>query len=195
MQASGAVLFYRLWQILDCEGVFVMSWKDKIISLLHLEEKPAPFELLETEKGEPGFWGGWPYSKAESGSETENEGIPAGVEACEKRLRDEFYSDINTDAVMRRFKFCKRIDALCVYVTGMANSTAVNDFVMRDAMQKEMPEDVSDTVKYAEEYVFTLAEIKTEKSWRKCREAILNGKCAVFFEGSNTAVVLDTRGA
>ena len=172
-----------------------MSWKDKIISLLHLEEKPAPFELLETEKGEPGFWGGWPYSKAESGSETENEGIPAGVEACEKRLRDEFYSDINTDAVMRRFKFCKRIDALCVYVTGMANSTAVNDFVMRDAMQKEMPEDVSDTVKYAEEYVFTLAEIKTEKSWRKCREAILNGKCAVFFEGSNTAVVLDTRGA
>lgn len=175
-----------------------MSWKEKIISLLRMEDTPAPFELLETEKGEPGFWGGWPY-RGENGENFDKaesqENIPENIELCEKRLKKEFYADINHDTVIRRFKFCKRVDALCVYLTGMADSTAVNDFVMREALRDEMPEGVKDTVAYAEEYVFTLAEMKAEKNWKKCREAILNGKCAVFFNGASKAAVLDTRGA
>ncbi len=174
-----------------------MRWMERMFSALRFFEKPAPFELLEREKGKPGFWSGWPETEQKAGDAQKEDRMPATLKGCEAKVKKEFFSDINSDAILRHFRFCGRLDAICVLITGMADDNKVNDFVIREAMKKPMREEDADTdiASFAMENVFTLSDTCLEASWREIRMAILDGKSVVFIEGADKAVVLDTRGA
>lgn len=177
------------------EGGMKMEWMKKMMSKLRFCDEPAPFELLELEKGEPGYWGEMPKEKKPDKKNADGESIPAALADFERKIKKEFLCDINSDVTLRPFRFCGRLDALCVFITGMADGQAVNDFVIRDGIRGELHENVSDLADYALKNVFTLSDADLESDWDEIRCAILDGKSVVCISGARQCVVLDTRGA
>ena len=82
------------------------------------------FELLETEGGQPGFFGsaGRAHKDAAGAIETANDTVASDVSANEERLKTEMHAEINPDMVLRRFLLCGQIEALAVFTALFAYS-------------------------------------------------------------------------
>ena len=102
------------------------------------------FELLETEGGQPGFFGstGRAHKDAAGAIENANDTINCDVSANEERLKTEMHAEINPDMVMRRFLLCGQIEALAVFINGMSDQSLVSDFILRQGIpERELPND------------------------------------------------------
>ena len=153
------------------------------------------FELLETEGGQPGFFGsaGRAHKDAAGAIENANDTINCDVSANEERLKTEMHAEINPDMVMRRFLLCGQIEALAVFINGMSDQSLVSDFILRQGIpERELPNDAP-LVEYVANNVFAMAEVKQETSWNIIKTAIMDGCTAVFIQGQTTALTMDTR--
>ena len=153
------------------------------------------FELLETEGGQPGFFGsaGRAHKDAAGAIENANDTINCDVSANEERLKTEMHAEINPDMVMRRFLLCGQIEALAVFINGMSDQSLVSDFILRQGIpERELPNDAP-LVEYVANNVFAMAEVKQETSWNTIKTAIMDGCTAVFIQGQTTALTMDTR--
>lgn len=161
-------------------------------------DRPDPeFELLETERGEPGFFAAEKYAgrpepeKKHPGEEK----VSPKITENETRLRREFRIDVNTDVILRRFMLCGKIPALLAIINGMADDEKVNDFILRDGMNHgSLPQDGGSLAQYALEHIFTVNDALLSDSWHDAKDAIREGRAAVFIEGEENAVLMDTRG-
>lgn len=183
-----------------------------IKSLFEFDIASSEFELLETEKGEPSFFDGFGEKKHDGKAKTAETPfkMPDSIklEEIKKVIRKEFHTDINTDIIVRDFKLCRERKAFLAFLNGMADNKVINEFILRDAMHGEfygrVNEHGADEFKNSFETenitdfclknVFTMGECEKEKSWSKIKRGILDGKCAVFIDGGNAAVMMDTRG-
>ena len=153
------------------------------------------FELLETEGGQPGFFGsaGRTHKDAAGAIENANDTINCDVSANEERLKTEMHAEINPDMVMRRFLMCGQIEALAVFINGMSDQSLVSDFILRQGIPpRELPNDAP-LIEYVANNVFAMAEVKQETSWNTIKTAIMDGCTAVFIQGQTTALNMDTR--
>ena len=153
------------------------------------------FELLETEGGQPGFFGsaGRAHKDAVGAIENANDTIASDVSANEERLKTEMHAEINPDMVLRRFLLCGQIEALAVFINGMSDQSLVSDFILRQGIpERELPNDAP-LVEYVANNVFAMAEVKQETSWNTIKTAIMDGCTAVFIQGQTTALNMDTR--
>lgn len=153
------------------------------------------FELLETEGGQPGFFGsaGRAHKDAVGAIENANDTIASDVSANEERLKTEMHAEINPDMVLRRFLLCGQIEALAVFINGMSDQSLVSDFILRQGIpERELPNDAT-LVEYVANNVFAMAEVKQETSWNTIKTAIMDGCTAVFIQGQTTALNMDTR--
>ena len=153
------------------------------------------FELLETEGGQPSFFGsaGRAHKDAAGAIETANDTIASDVSANEERLKTEMHAEINPDMVLRRFLLCGQIEALAVFINGMSDQSLVSDFILRQGIPpRELPNDAP-LIEYVANNVFAMAEVKQETSWNTIKTAIMDGCTAVFIQGQTTALNMDTR--
>ena len=153
------------------------------------------FELLETEGGQPNFFGsaGRAHKDATGAIETANDTVASDVSANEERLKTEMHAEINPDMVMRRFLLCGQIEALAVFINGMSDQSLVSDFILRQGIpERELPNDAP-LIEYVANNVFAMAEVKQETSWNTIKTAIMDGCTAVFIQGQTTALTMDTR--
>lgn len=168
--------------------------KKTIWETLRFDEPDQEFELLETEQGNPGFLGGWPDSQ-ESKEEPPAPPASSSLTENENRLKKEYYKDINPDILLRRFMLGGTIPALAVCINGMASTTQVNDFILRQGMVSGcMMAAGANLAQYALEHVFAHQDASLENDWSKIKMAICEGRTVVFIEGDNQAVLMDTRG-
>ncbi len=171
--------------------------KHGLRGLFAFDRKPAEFELLETETGEPGFWGSWHASNPavpRSGQDEEVPGIHAQVQANYDRLKKEFRGEINPDLILRKFLFAGKIPALAAFINGMAGETQINDFILRPGMRANAPDCKEDQLaQYAMDRVFCMQEAELTNSWESMKDAVEEGRTAVFLEGDPRAVLMDTR--
>ncbi len=168
--------------------------KKTIWETLRFDEPDQEFELLETEQGNPGFLGGWPDSQ-ESKQEPPAPPASSSLTENENRLKKEYYKDINPDILLRRFMLGGTIPALVVCINGMASTTQVNDFILRQGMVPGcMMAAGENLAQYAFEHVFAHQDASLENDWAKIKMAICEGRTAVFIEGDSQAVLMDTRG-
>lgn len=168
--------------------------KRSIWEVLRFDEPETEFELLETEEGNPGFFGGWPDSE-QSKQQPPSPPATSSVDENEQRLKKEFFSDINPDVLFRRFMLGGTISALAVCINGMASSDQINDFILRQGMQPGcMMAAGENRAQYAFEHVFAQQDASLENEWDKIKMAISEGRTAVFIDGDAQAVLMDTRG-
>ncbi|MBQ7114077.1 MAG: spore germination protein [Clostridia bacterium] len=173
------------------------GWKtvfEQISEIFGFGKNSEAFELLETESGMPPPLGRAKDGHRERKKEAERS-IGASITENEAMMRRLFRADINKDLIFRSFLLSGNIPAFLVYVNGMADAKQVSDFILRDGMVKGCMDDAKgDIASFAVKRVFTVGEAVTEKRENRIRQAILDGKTAVFIDGADSAVLMDTRG-
>lgn len=165
---------------------------DSIGRALRFDEPDGRFELLETESGAPSFFQG---RRTPPPPETPDErSVPTRLSESRRRLREAFFTDVNTDLILREFRFCGAVSALAVFLNGMADGGEISDFILKRAMESPLPRGGRSLADYALRQVFSLQEAEKTDRWREVEEAILEGRTAVLLEGQGEAILLDTRG-
>ncbi|MDO4573335.1 MAG: spore germination protein [Clostridia bacterium] len=165
----------------------------KKLRALRFDDPPSDFELLETEHGQPGFFGGWRDMRVE---EPEEDGpVAPSVAQEEARWKKACRGAINPDLILRRFHIGGRVKAMAVFVNGMADGDAIAEFILRPAMREGCLEGAEgELAAFCVQHVFTMQEAVLVESRRDLQRAVLEGQTAVYIEGCTRAVVMDTRG-
>ena len=113
----------------------------------------------------------------------------------EERLRISFRADINSDLILRPFTLGGKIPAFLAYLNGMADTDQVSDFILRDGMRPGCLDHArGNLARYTMENVFTMGEAETTEAWADVKQAVMEGRSAVFIETCGQAVLMDTRG-
>ncbi len=161
-------------------------------SSLRFDEPDGRFELLETEHGEPSFFHGRNQSSAHE--TVDDRTVSPFLAENRRRLEGAFYHEVNTDLILRDFRFCGSVNALAVFLNGMADGDRISDFILKRAMECPLLRDGRDLVDYAVRAVFSLQEAEKTDRWAQVEGAVLEGRTAVLLEGEREAILLDTRG-
>ncbi len=159
---------------------------------LRFDEPDGRFELLETEGGQPSFFHG---RKTAPAPETpDGRAVPPSLRESRRRLEEDFFTEVNTDLVLREFRFCGTVKGLAAFLNGMADGSDISDFILKRAMECPQPAKGRGLMDYALQEVFSLQEAETADRWAQVESAILEGRTAVLLSGERQAVLLDTRG-
>jgi spore germination protein KA len=168
-----------------------MNGIKKIALALGFTRKRSEFELLETEKGAPGFFGGWRY--AEEQKQEEKQTVAPSFSENIGRIKESFRADINPDIIIRRFAAGGRVEAAAVFMNGMADAETINDYVLRETMKKPLP-DKPPYIDYMIKNVLTAGDVSMESDWYKVKRAITDGQTVMFVGDEERAAIIDTRG-
>lgn len=159
---------------------------------LRFDEPDGRFELLEEEPGQPSFFHGRKRSPAPETPDLRP--VPKSLGESRQRLEGAFFHEVNTDLILREFRFCGSVNALAAFLNGLADGAGISDFILKQAMEHPLPANGRHLVDYALREVFALQEAEKTDRWREVEAAILEGRTAVLLEGEREAVLLDTRG-
>ena len=153
------------------------------------------FELLETEQGEPGYWGGWRERVRERKPDDAPDDIADTVAQNRARLSSELRGEINTDLILRQFRIGGRVTALAAFLNGMVDEDQINDFILKPSMRGGCL-DAADgaLIPFVTENVFAMQEVELSRSWQAMKTAVEEGRTAVFLDGETQCVLMDTRG-
>ncbi|MBR5291954.1 MAG: spore germination protein [Clostridia bacterium] len=163
----------------------------KLGRILGFGRKRSEFELLETESGEPGFFREKSNGTPEQGQRKAE--VDSSLEVNLERIKNDYCTDINPDVVVRRFTMGGKLPAAAVFINGMAKRETINDFIIRESMEKPVP-DAPPYAQYLINNVLSNCEMSTEKNWDKVKGCINDGLTVVLVEGEAVAMVADTRG-
>mgnify|MGYP000762788709 FL=1 len=167
---------------------------DRIIHFFRFDRQDGEYELLETERGIPDFTAG-KQAETPLPEQEDTRKVCRTLAENEERLRLGFRADINPDLILRPFMLGGKIPALLAYLNGMADADQVSDFILREGMRPRCVDQAEGTLaQYAIENVFTMGEAEQSDAWAEVKKAVMEGRTAVFFEGSEQAVLMDTRG-
>ena len=180
---------------------------DAIRKALRFDEPYEEFELLETEQGAPKNVFQKPRKKNRRapapGGETvcaqakldPNERLSASLEKNLSVMKKAFCAEKNPDCIFRTFRVGGAIEACAVYLTGMADAELINEFVLRQAMLEEnLPPKGQKTAEFFSENVIAISDVKQCVRFCNLIEEVLNGSTALFFEGDDVALAVETPG-
>lgn len=172
-----------------------MNIADVMRKLFSFENQKREFELLETESGQPGYSTTLNSRETDKNVDCGGKRISQSLNETEMWLKRDFRSDINPDIIFRRFKLGGRVDALALFINGMASADQVSDFILREAMRRGVIDGVQRPyAKFVAETVLTLSETELSADYGKVKTAALEGRTAVLIDGDEEAILLDTRG-
>ena len=165
---------------------------DTIGRKLRFDEPDGRFELLEAERGAPSFFHGRKTGPAPE--PPDDRAVPTRLKEARRRLEAAFFGEVNPDLILRDFRFCGAVNALAVFLNGMADGNEISDFILKRAMECPLPQGSGGLVDAALRQVFSLQEAEKTDRWAQVEGAILEGRTAVLLEGAREAILLDTRG-
>ena len=159
---------------------------------LRFDEPDGRFELLETERGQPSFFHG--HRSGPTPQTPDQRAVPKSLKESRRRLEAAFFVHVNTDLVLREFRFCGAVNGMAVFLNGMADGNEISDFILKRSMECALPKDGRGLIDYAVKDVFSLQEVEKTDRWAQVEGAVLEGRTAVLLEGEREAILLDTRG-
>ena len=109
---------------------------------------------------------------------------------------DRFRERFRKDGSFRYRVFRSGIGVRCavLYLDGMVSGSAVSDRIIRPLICAVPPKDTQDPASYASESVIWAGEVKGESGFAALVGAMLRGETILLFEGSGTALHIDTKG-
>ncbi|MBQ9949740.1 MAG: spore germination protein [Clostridia bacterium] len=151
------------------------------------------FELLETEFGEPSKSADEDSGKQYNPKDDTADTLFYEADKNIDRIKTAFRTDISKDLVVRDFMLCGRIHATLAFINGMADNEIVNNYILRDGMNGEIPEGTEDLCKYAVEHIFTVNDMSIACDYDTVRKALPDGKTIIFIDGDPHCCIADTR--
>lgn len=130
-----------------------------------------------------------------------------------EKIKHEFNIPVNQDVVIREFKVMEQQDAFIVFMDGMVSKDIINDYILRQLMvgnrkKQEGKEDTRSTsnseenkqekenltIDYIANNLLTINQITKEKEFEKIIQQVLNGLCALFVDGDDHCILVESRG-
>ena len=171
---------------------------------LSFKESVEEFELLETEQGTPdqkrkkrdfadGPTPGEESVAAEGGLDPK-ERLGELLDGNIQVIQEAFGGDAAEDLIVRRFKVAGKLRACAIYITGMADVDIINDYVLRQAMQKQELGGGKDQIAFLMEDVIAISDTKVVDTYTQTIQYVLNGLTAVLVDGESRAIIVETPG-
>jgi len=120
-----------------------------------------------------------------------------------KKLKDnldkinlEFNAPTNQDVVIREFKILQQNSAFIVYIDGLADKDTINDYILRQLLERQNTEiDIkTNMVDYIANNLLAANQIIKESEYSKIVKQVLNGLTALFIDGSEVCILIESRG-
>lgn len=102
----------------------------------------------------------------------------------------------NEDIVIREFTVGMDKKAFIVFIDGMADKIVINDFILRQLMNPEHFKGYKNgcPIDYAMNHVLSINNVEKVKEYNKIISKILNGVTALFVDGCEEALLIESRG-
>lgn len=113
------------------------------------------------------------------------------------RIRKDFFLPQNQDVIIREFKVGKKTDAAIVFMEGMADQKIINDFILRPLMTEERfdyARNNAPELDYIVDNVLSVNQISVVNEYQMIIMRILSGQTALFIDGRQECLVIETRG-
>ncbi|MGE5632788.1 MAG: spore germination protein [Caulobacteraceae bacterium] len=148
------------------------------------------FELLEWK------YEGVEHEKKEKPTPTQDELVSSELKANLENIKQEFNMPKNEDIVIRKFTVGMNAKAFIVFVDGMADKIVINDFILRQLMNPEHFKGYKNgcPVDYVMNHVLSINNVEKVKEYKKIISKILNGVTALFIDGCEEALLIESRG-
>lgn len=166
-----------------------MSFTESMRKFLDFDKQDVRYELLEREKGAPKHWGGW--NDVYPDGDIKKVEFSNDITDTERKFREMFRSDINTDVIFRRFNIAGKYPALLIYMNGMAGDKTISDFILRPLMEADG--EIKIDPDYLINNILQISETETDTDLNSAKLAIMDGKTALFVDGSSVSILLETR--
>jgi spore germination protein KA len=113
-----------------------------------------------------------------------------------QNVKSEFHAPTNQDVVIRKFKVLQQSNAFIVYIDGMADNNTINDYILRQLLERHSPEVTIETqmVDYVSDNLLATNQIVKEAELKEIIKQILNGLTALFIEGCDQCILIESRG-
>ncbi|MBK1812347.1 spore germination protein [Clostridium sp. YIM B02505] len=163
------------------------------------------FELLESDREGTKNPAQNPVTKTKDANspvplQSDNDFISTDININLERINKEFDITNNNDIKIRKFKIARKIDAFIVYIDGMVDKMFVSDFVIRQLMKVENFQDYFNNVNsvtlydYIYDNIITANEVSKENDFPSSIINVLSGNSALFIDGSNQVLIIDSKG-
>lgn len=172
--------------------VTIQNKRNKWKEMFRFDLPPQTFELLETEHGTP-----------QSEKDGENTAyasmdtvrlVDTSLAENERRLRRECRSEINRDLIIRRFSVGGSHMAMLAFVEGLVNTQQICEYIVRQAILADAIPENTDLVTHVIERVLAIQDAQPDSDFDQAKQAILEGRSALFLEGAGQAILMETRG-
>ncbi len=126
----------------------------------------------------------------------EKTGIFPDINFSRKLIKKEFNVPTSSDVVVRDFKLNGKVDAFLVFIDGMADRDAINNFILRQLMNRNLYDkyDGGSMFEYVKENVLSVHQIADFKDYDEAVSQVLFGVTVLFIDGAVKCLAIDTRG-
>ena len=113
-----------------------------------------------------------------------------------RRLEEDFKIPINSDITVRKLKVCEYIDSFLICVDGLVDKKILDEVVLKNLMirTKELEIDKKGLIDYLVNNIISINNVIKENCFDKIEDHILRGSCALFIDGFDTCILIETRG-
>ncbi|MGE5415359.1 MAG: spore germination protein [Acidobacteriota bacterium] len=111
-------------------------------------------------------------------------------------IKQRFRIPRNQDIIIREFKIGRQLDAFMVYIEGMIDRQTLHLAILPQLMAKDCLDDLQDepVIDYLNNNILTVFKLENMKSFALISQQVLMGGSALFIEGCQECIVIDTRG-
>lgn len=122
--------------------------------------------------------------------------VSDNIENNKQRIKEEFNIAKNSNIIVRNFKAARKIDACIVLVDGMVDRTVINNFILRQLMTPDYFDGLGDepVMDYITDSVLSIDQVTKTKEYNKVIKNILDGLTALFIDGCDECLLIETRG-
>lgn len=115
------------------------------------------------------------------------------------RMKLEFHCPVNQDVVIRPFTVLQETDAFILYIDGMTDKNIINNSVLRQLMTRSPSEAVpvdkcGHVADYVAQNLLPVNQIARESDFNKIILNVLSGMSALFIDGSDQCILIESRG-
>ena len=126
----------------------------------------------------------------------EETGIFPDINFSRELIKKELNVPASVDVVVRDFKLNGKVDAFVVFIDGMADRDAINNFILRQLMNRSLYDkyDGGSMCEYVKENVLPVHQIADLKDYDEAVSQVLFGVTVLFIDGAGKCLAIDTRG-
>jgi spore germination protein KA len=142
------------------------------------------------------IWNKTRNEKKASQGQIDNNSISKSLEVNNERIKKEFNIPKNQDAIIKEFNIGSKIKAFIVFTEGMVDRNIINNCILRQLMNPESFREYTDgcTIDYIINNVLSVHETYKIKDYDKTISNILNGMTALFIDGCDECLIIESRG-